>query len=379
MIENPNRRAFLRCAGAAGSAALWGVGAGLASSASASPASAAPLKLLILGGTGFLGPQFVEAAIQRGHTVTLFNRGKTNPKLFPDLEKLQGDRNDKGSLKVFEGRKWDAVVDTSGYVPKQVRDVCAILAPNIGHYVFISTCSVYKDNSKPGIDETAEVAVTADPETQKVTETTYGPLKALCEKAAEDAMPGRVSNVRPGLIVGPGDPTDRFTYWPVRVAKGGKVLAPHASSEQIQLIDVRDLGEWLVRLCETRAAGVFNALGPSPDHPLTIGATLDACKRESKSDAEFVWVDEAFLEKHKVSAWMDLPAWAPNRGETAGFAAMRNDRAAKAGLTLRPIAETARATLDWFQTLPEDRRKRLKAGLTPEREAEVLKAWEKRG
>ena len=376
MIEMANRRAFLR--GAAGCAALWGVGAELASASRASAPAFAPLKLLILGGTGFLGPQFVEAATQRGHVVTLFNRGKTNPGLFPSLEKLQGDRNVKEALKVFEGRKWDAVVDTSGYVPKQVRDACSILAPNIGHYVFISTCSVYKDNSKIGIDETAQVATIDNPQTDKVTDATYGPLKALCEKAAEEAMPGRVSNVRPGLIVGPGDPSDRFTYWPVRVARGGKVLAPHAPDERIQLIDVRDLGEWLVRLCETRSAGVFNALGPSPDHPLTMGTMLNACKTVSKSDAQFIWADESFLEQQKVSAWGDMPAWAPNRGETAGFASIRNDRAVKAGLTLRSIEDTAKATLDWFRTLPEDRQRRLKAGLTPDREAEVLKAWESR-
>ena len=222
-----------------------------------------PKTILMLGGTGFLGPQTVEAALRRGHKVTLFNRGKTRPGLFPDLEKLQGDR-EKDDLKALEGRKWDAVVDTSANVPRWVKKAAAVLGPNVGHYIYISSISVYADTSKPGIDESAPVATIDDPTTEKIDGRTYGALKALTEKAAETAMPGKVAVVRPGLIVGPEDPSDRFTYWPVRVARGGEVLAPGSPDDPIQLIDVRDLGEFLVRLIEGRTTGVFNALGPRP-------------------------------------------------------------------------------------------------------------------
>ena len=334
-----------------------------------------PLSILMLGGTGFLGPQTVEAALRRGHKVTLFNRGITRPALFPDLEKLHGDR-DKDDLKALEGRKWDAVVDTSANVPRWVKKAAAVLGPNIGHYIYISSVSVYADTSKPGIDETTAVATIADETTEKITGETYGALKALSEKAAETAMPGKVTVVRPGLIVGPDDPTDRFTYWPVRVAKGGEVLAPGGAGDPVQLIDARDLGAFLVKLIEDKAIGVFNALGP--DQPLSMGQTLEACKKVAASDATFTWVDADFLKKESVHAWSDMPIWVPNTGETAGFSKVSNARAVKAGLTFLPIADTAKATLDWFKTLPEARRAKLRAGITPERESKVLAAWKAR-
>lgn len=237
------------------------------------PRGRQPLSILMLGGTGFLGPQTVQAALKHGHKVTLFNRGKTRPGLFPELEKLRGDR-DKDELQALEGRKWDAVVDTSANVPRWVKKAATVLGPNIGHYVYISSISVYTDTSKPGMDETAAVATIADETTEKITAETYGALKALCEKAAEATMPRKVAVVRPGLIVGPEDPTDRFTYWPVRVAQGGEVLAPGSADDPVQLIDVRDLGAFLVRLIEDKATGVYNALGP--EKPLTIGQTLEA-------------------------------------------------------------------------------------------------------
>jgi 2'-hydroxyisoflavone reductase len=331
--------------------------------------------ILMLGGTGFLGPQTVEAALRRGHKVTLFNRGKTRPGLFPDLEKLHGDR-DKDDLTALEGRKWDAVVDTSANVPRWVRKAAAVLGPNVGHYLYISSISVYADTSRPGTDETASVSTIDDPTTEKIDGRTYGALKALSEKAALAAMPGKVAVVRPGLIVGPGDPSDRFTYWPVRVARGGEVLAPGSPDDPIQVIDVRDLGEFLVRLIEDRTRGVFNATGP--ESTLTMGQTLEACKHVSASDARFTWVDDAFLEKQGVQPWSDMPAWVPYRGETAGFAKVSNARAIRAGLTFREISNTARATLDWFKTLPEDRRAKLRAGISPDREAKVLAAWKMR-
>ncbi len=331
-----------------------------------------PLSILMLGGTGFLGPHTVEAALKRGHKVTLFNRGKTRPGLFPDLEKLQGDR-EKDDLKALEGRKWDAVVDTSANVPRWVKKSAAVLGPNIGHYIYISSVSVYDDTSKPGMDETSAVGKIADETTEKITGESFGPLKALSEKAALEAMPGKVAVVRPGLIVGPDDPTDRFTYWPVRVAKGGEVLAPGSPDDPIQLMDVRDLGAFLVRLIEDKTTGIFNALGP--DKLLSMGQTLEACKKVAMSDASFTWCDADFLKKQGVHAWSDMPAWVPSTGDSAGFMKVSNARAIKAGLTFLPIADTAKTTLDWFRTLPEDRRAKLRAGITPEREAKVLAAW----
>jgi 2'-hydroxyisoflavone reductase len=334
-----------------------------------------PKSILILGGTGFLGPQTVEAALRRGHTVTLFNRGRTRPGLFPGLEKLRGDR-EKDDLKALEGRQWDAVVDTSANVPRWVKKAAAVLGPNVGHYIYISSVSVYADLSRPGADETAPLATIDDPATEKIDGRTYGALKALSEKAAEQAMPGNVAVVRPGLIVGPEDPSDRFTYWPVRVARGGEILAPGSPDDPIQLIDVRDLGAFLVRLIDDKTTGVFNALGP--EKTLTMGRMLEACRKAAASDASVTWADAEFLEKQGVHAWSDMPAWVPSRGESAGFAKISNTRAIRAGLTFRGIDDTAKATLEWFRTLPESRRSKLRAGLAPEREAKVLAAWKAR-
>jgi 2'-hydroxyisoflavone reductase len=341
-----------------------------------------PLSLLILGGTAFLGPELVEAAKARGHTLTLFNRGKTNPGLFPDLETLHGDRDPlkEPGLKALEGRKWDAVIDTSGYVPRVVKASCELLAPNVGQYVFISTISVFGDNSQPGMAEDGPLATVPDPTSEDVNQY-YGALKALCEQAAEAAMPGKVANVRPGLIVGPGDRSDRYTYWPVRVSKGGEVLAPGDGSDPVQYIDVRDLAEWVVHLVEARTMGVFNATGPAA--PLTTKAFLEACKAGcgadgKPADASFTWVDTAFLEQEGVAPWQDLPVWVPAQGDSAGFATIDCRKAIAAGLKFRPAVDTAHDTLAWWQAQPEDRRAKLRAGLTPEREAEVLAKWKAR-
>jgi 2'-hydroxyisoflavone reductase len=340
------------------------------------PAAAAGGKaLLVLGGTMFLGPEIVEAALARGWKVTLFNRGKTNPQLFPDLEKLHGDRDPaKGDgLKALEGRRWDAVVDTSGYVPRHVQASASLLAPVARQYVFVSTISVYADNSKPGADETAAVGTLKDPAVEKVDGETYGPLKALCEQAAEKAMPGRTTIVRPGLIVGPNDPSDRFTYWPVRVAKGGEVLAPGTPQDPTQFIDVRDLGNWIVLLLEKNRTGVFNATGPK--EPLPMGELLASCKRVSGSNATFTWIPSAFLEAQQVAPWSDMPVWVPPVDDMAGFARVSIARATAAGLTFRSVDDTVRDTLTWWKTVPEERRAKLRAGLGAEREAEVLAAW----
>ncbi|MGZ6987961.1 MAG: NAD-dependent epimerase/dehydratase family protein [Thermoanaerobaculia bacterium] len=349
---------------------LWKAAASAGLMARGLPALGAPKKtLLILGGTRFLGPEIVEAAKASGWTITLFNRGKTNPGLFPDLEKLQGDRN--GDLKSLEGRAFDAVIDTSGYVPRQVRDSATLLGKSAKQYVFVSSISVYSDLSKPGVDETGPVAILADPTVEKVTDGSYGGLKALCEKAAESAMPGRVTNVRPGLIVGPNDGTDRFTYWPVRVARGGEVLAPNRPEDPVQFIDVRDLALWIVKTIDTKTTGVFNATSA----PLRIGDVLDACKAANGGDARFTWVEAAFLKAQKVEEWSDLPVWTSPAGSDAGAGQVSNARAVAKGLAFRPLKATAKDTLDWWKTLPKERTSKLKSGLSPERETTVLGAW----
>src|SRR4051812_19688467 len=329
-----------------------------------------PKKILILGGTAFLGPALVAAARAHGHTLTLFNRGKTNPGRFTDLEQLHGDRD--GHLEPLAGRKWDVVIDDSGYVPRHVKDSATLLAPNVGHYVFVSTISVYADLGQP-VDESSAVAKLKEP-TEKVTGETYGALKALCEEAASAALPGRVTIVRPGLIVGPEDPTDRFTYWPVRLQRGGEVLAPGNPSDPVLYIDVRDLGNWIIdHVVEKKLTGTFNALGPSGK--FGMGDLLDGCSKGVGGDAKLTWVDAAFLEKQNVQPWMEMTVWVPPTGDEKYAGLISRDRAVKAGLTFRPTAETARDTLAWWNKLPEERRKKPHAGLAPEKEAATLAAW----
>jgi 2'-hydroxyisoflavone reductase len=339
------------------------------------PAPEAKKSLLVLGGTGFLGPAVVEAARARGWSITLFNRGKTRPGLFPDIEKLKGNRdpNKDEGLKALEGRTWDAVVDTSGYVPRIVSASAELLAKNVKHYIYISSISVYKDNSVPGIDESAVVGTMADPKVETMGKEfeNYGPLKALCEQAAEKAMPGRVANVRPGYIVGPEDPTDRFTYWPVRAARGGEMLVPGTPDDPIQVIDVRDLGAWLVMLAANETMGVFNAVGP--DAPLTMGHVLEACKKAANpTDLQYTWVSNKFM-KDAPGEPIDMPIWAPFEGDTKGFHQVNGKKAIATGLKCRAIEPTVVDTLAWWKTLPEERRAKMRAGLKPEQETELLK------
>jgi 2'-hydroxyisoflavone reductase len=340
------------------------------------------MKLLILGGTAFLGPQIVENALARGHELTLFNRGRTNPHLFPDLEKLKGDRdpqNDDG-LKALEGRAWDAVIDTSGYVPRHVKASAELLGPRVRQYVFVSTISVFADSDAANLDENSPVGKLEDETIEQVTGQTYGPLKALCEAEAEKAMPGRVANIRPGLIVGPGDPTDRFTYWPVRIDRGGEVLAPQPQDAPVQFIDVRDLAEWIVRMVEEGHAGVYNAVGPRGR--LSMAECLHGCRAATSSDVTFTWVDEAFLLERKVGPWMEMPLWVPRAGGSS-FGTARRDRAIAVGLTFRPLAVTARDTIDWHKSNRpaeyEFGERRGGGGMTAAREQEVLAAWRARG
>ncbi|QRK04456.1 SDR family oxidoreductase [Archangium violaceum] len=334
-------------------------------------------KILVLGGTGFLGPAFVNAAQARGHTLTLFNRGRTRPELFPDVEKLHGDRdpNKDEGLKALEGRSFDAVIDTSGYFPRMVRASAELLAPNVGQYIFISSVSAYAKNDTPHADESAATATLADPnvETMGKNFENYGGLKRACEEAAEKALPGRVTVVRPGYIVGPEDRSDRFTYFPLRYEQGGEMLAPGSPSDPLQIIDVRDLAEWLVVLVERNTTGTFNAVGP--EKPWTMGELFAACKEVTGKDTKLIWVPGEFLLKNGEDGEGALPIWAPAFGAYAGMHLRSNTKAVRAGLRFRSPVVTTRDTLAWFKSQPEERRGKPRAGLPPEREAELLSLW----
>ena len=372
-MNRTTRRRFLRVCTAAGATIALSI-----RSRSLFASAVKPLRILILGGTGFTGPYQVRYALSRGHKVTTFNRGKTHPGELPnEVEQLIGDRN--GQLDALKGRKWDIAIDNPTTLPAWVRDAAQILKGNVERYVFISTVSVYADTNN-GVDETAPLAKYDGPDAYKETleamkasgYKTYGPLKALSEKETEEWFPGKTLIIRPGLIVGPRDETDRFTYWPVRIDRGGEVLAPGTSGDPVQFIDARDLAEWTIRMVENRETGIYNATGPTK--PLGIGNMLDEIKGALRSDAKFTWLPAEFLKQQKVEAWSDMPVWA---GDELGLARTKIDRARAKGLTFRPLAETARDTLAWFKSLPQDRQSKLHAGLTPEREAEALATWKK--
>ncbi|HKQ53772.1 MAG TPA: NAD-dependent epimerase/dehydratase family protein [Pyrinomonadaceae bacterium] len=340
------------------------------------------MKILILGGTRFVGRHLVEAAVARGHEVTLFNRGKHSSAALAGVETIQGDRNrDLGKLR---GRRWDAVVDTCGYLPRNVRAAAEILSGSVERYVFISSLSVYADVSRPGVDESAAVATLTGEQLAEANAIDssgqpsavtygelYGGLKALCERAAEEVLPGRVLVIRPGLIVGPDDYTDRFTYWVVRVARGGEVLAPGRPGRYVQLIDARDLAEWTVSMIERQATGVYNANGLA--HELTMARVLEECQAVSRSDASFTWVTDDFLLREKVAAWGEMPLWLPE--ETApqlkGFMFINCEKAVSHGLRFRPLSDTVRDTLAWYETTRPD--EGLKAGLDPVKEQSLLR------
>lgn len=333
------------------------------------------MKLLIIGGTVFLGRALAEAALARGHEVTLFNRGQHNPELFPEVEKLRGDRD--GGMDALRGRRWDAVIDTCGYYPRVVRQSAQLLADAVGHYTFISSISAYAD-FRQSWDENGPLGQMDAEEAEAasaISSTNYGPLKVLCEQTVEQALPGRTLVLRPGLIDGPHDPSDRFTYWPVRVARGGKVLVPGNESLRVEIIDVRDLAEWNIRLVEANKTGIYNTTGP--DYPLTMQRLLEACKAETGSDAEFVCVPGEFLKEHEVDANRVSCWWIPADDEEYRYFCEVNCKKAQAdGLTFRPIAETARDTRLWAATRPDDWTWR--AGLTAEKEAALLEAWNSR-
>lgn len=343
------------------------------------------MRVLILGGTKFVGRYLVEAALSRGHEVTIFNRGLHEDQLSPNIERLRGTR--EGDLSALRGRRWDAAIDTNGYVPSIVRTSTQLLADAIEHYTFISSISVYASFHQRGMDETAPVGTMTAQQVREAEQVVppmmgtvaraygpnYGPLKALCEQEAETAMPGRVLVIRPGLIVGPHDYSDRFTYWPHRMAQGGEVLAPGQPDSPVQLIDVRDLAEWTIRMIEARQTGIYNTTGP--EQPAAMQEVLEACKSASRNDARLTWVDESFLLEAGAAPWSQIPLWLPDK-EYIGHQTINCQKALAAGLTFRPLIETARDTLEWSLQRPADIR--WEAGLAREDETRFLQAWHQR-
>ena len=335
-----------------------------------------PLRILFLGGTGFIGPHQVEYAIKRGHHVTLFNRGKTAPGLFPEAEKLEGDRD--GKLDSLKGKTWDAVIDNSGYVPRVVRDSAQLLAKAVEQYLFVSTVGIYQafeDGSWPkdGLDENGPKAALPEAKSEDVRKY-YGPLKWLCEQEVAKAFPKTATVVRPGLISGPGDPTDRFTYWPIRFAKGGEMVAPGSPSDPILYIDARDLGIFCVHLIESKIYGTYNLLGPKGT--LTMGELLDSCKRVTKASPTLTWVPGSFLEAQGVNQFGLFP-WLDPKGKGWGGSHLKRDRAFAAGLTFRPLDDTVRDTVEWFRKESAKRQAEMKWEIEPDQEAKILAAWHK--
>jgi len=376
---------------------------------------AASLRILILGGTGFLGPACTESALARGHKITHFNSGRTEerrqaigrPSLVPEgVEQLHGnrdpnktaaDRKNEGKadapkdldspkgLSQLVGRKWDAVIDTSGYFPRMVKASAELLASSVKQYLFISTISVYKDFSSPNMDETAPLSTLTDPTTEEMGKDSanYGGGKALCEKAAEEAMPGRVTVLRPGFIVGPRDTSGRFLYWPVRASLGGVMIVPGEPADPIQIIDVRDLADWIVRCLERSIIGVYNVTGPAK--PLSMKTMVESVRTGTDSRVEFVWMDNHFLETHGVEDGQ-FPLYASPAGDSAGLHRVNCSRALARGLIFRPLPETARACLDWYRSLPAS----IQPAIAPqfakhpnqeswlEKEQHLLESWNQR-
>lgn len=377
-----------------------------------------PLRILILGGTGFVGPACTESALARGHSITLFNSGRTEerrheagrPSVVPQgVEVLYGNRdpnktaadrkvdgkagatkdeNSPKGLSQLVGKKWDAVIDTCGYFPRMVKASAELLAPNVRQYIFISTISVYKDTSKPNYDENAQLATLSDPTVEEMGKdfANYGGGKALCEKAAEAAMPGRVSVVRPGFIVGPRDTSGRFIYYPVRASMGGIMAVPGRPADPIQIIDVRDLTDWMIRMIEDNVTGIYNATGPASE--LSMIAYLHGIRKGIGSNASFIWIEDEFLKAQKIGE-NQFPLWAPPTGETAGFHRCSIARALGKGLTFRPLPDTAKATLDWYKSLPPEFQAKVCPQLAKdpkepnaepwlEREKRLLASWQNR-
>ena len=377
------RRRFLATSAAAAGAAALTPGQALSASASragspfgtrapaphpAPTPTPRPLRILFLGGTGFIGPHMVRYAMYRGHEVTLFNRGRTAPELFPGVETLIGDRDDQ--LDSLRGGTWDAVIDNSGYVPRHVRDSAELLRDNVGRYLFTSTGSVYNFDQDE-LTEDAGLLPLEDPTSEDV-DRYYGPLKVLCENAVTDIYRERGTVVRLHVVAGPGDPTDRFTYWPVRIDHGGEIIAPGSRSTPVQFIDVRDLAEFMVLCLERDIGGTYNAAGPALD-PTSMAEFLYGIRAITSTNLSFTWIDEQFLVEQEARFQLWYP---PTEGAIRGLSRVRSHKGVAAGLKFRPLAETAFDTLEWFKSLPEERRNDFELNL--ERDRQVLEAWKAR-
>lgn len=335
-----------------------------------------PMKILILGGTRFIGLHMTALALERGHTLTFFNRGKTRTDRYPEIERIKGDRD--GQIDGLKNREWDVVIDNSGYVPRHVRASAELLAPRVKQYVFVSSISVYPDFSEPR-DEHSPVGKLADETVEKVDGDTYGPLKALCEKEAEKALPGRTTVIRPGLIVGPDDNTDRFTYWPARAARGGEFIAPGSPGDAFQIIDVRDLAAFTLKAIEERTMGTYNLVSNVND--FKFGELTDACVAAANQQAKpasppkAIFLPAEFLAEQKVEPWSEMPVWLPAKGDEAAFAGTSNKAALGKGLKISPLKKTVGDTLAWHLTRPAEEREKLKSGIAADKEAAVLMAW----
>lgn len=362
-----NRREFIK-AGALGGV-LAATGLPVSGFAKAFGAAAEPMSILVLGGTGFIGPHMVREALRRGHSVTLFNRGRTNNELFPDLETIKGDRDN--GLDGLKGRTWDAVIDNSGYVPRHVEDSARLLAPNVGFYLFISTVAVYDDFTVLNAED-APLAKLADETIEEVTGETYGALKALCEtRVAAEIAAGRLSIVRPTYICGPGDHTDRFTYYPVRTKQGGKMLWPGGPDHEMQIIDVRDLARFVIDSVQESIDGTYNAVTPIGGY--RFRDLLADSQAVTDTAVEAVWADDAFIAAQDARGL--FPIYFPKQGEDAARFGFSGERARAAGLHNRPPRETVRDLMAWWNTLPEERIANARFRMTPEKEAELIAAW----
>lgn len=363
-----NRREFIKAGILGGAVAAMGLPGGASAGASSKRRT---LDILILGGTGFIGPHMVREFLRRGHNVTLFNRGRTNNSLFPDLETIKGDR--AGDLEGLQGREWDAVVDNSGYMPQYVGHSAATLAPNVAHYLFISSISAYASFAEP-LNEDSALAMMDDADAEEFSWDFYGALKARCERrAAEEMGEDRLTVLRPTYVCGPGDHTDRFTYWPVRVSKGGEMLWPGTPDSEIQIIDVRDLANFTVDAIEQKTSGIYNMVTPA--HSYTMGNLLEDSQAVLATTVEPVWMDDAYIAEHRVSAEGALPIWHPSSGDVAHVSSVSGERARAAGLHNRPVRETIRDLMTWWDTLPEERIASARFAMTAEREAEFIAAW----
>ncbi len=382
----PSRRTFVKVSAAAGGALMLGGPRALHARPLSVPAldgvepASQSLRILILGGTGFTGPHQVRYALARGHRLTLLNRGRREVDWPTEVEELVADRNEPGAVKAaLAGRTWDVCIDNPTTLPFWVRDAGEALRGNVGQYVFISTISVYADNSRAGMDEQTELArydgedpLTETMDTYRASQgRLYGPLKVASEREGEKWFPGKTTVIRPGLIVGPGDQSDRFTYWPIRIDRGGEILAPGTGEDPTQIIDARDLAEWTIRMVEGKHMGIYNATGK----PRAMAEMLYGIRAVTTSDAQFTWVPQEFLEKHQVRGWSDMPVWVPSRPDNAGWSRVSITRALDKGLTFRPLATTAADTIEWFKTLPAERQANMVSGIKPDREREVLAAW----